>query len=98
MIYNYISPDTTIKTAGLVAAVASSILNRTNTLINYGYGNPSEYMNAETGTLSKKGLHDLKYLYKNNQKFRDEIINFVGGKARLSSEKILGKKSYVRKL
>ena len=98
MIYNYISPDTTIKTAGLVAAVASSILNRTNTLINYGYGNSSEYMNAETGTLNKKGLHDLKYLYKNKEKIRDEIINFVGGKARLSNEKILGKKSYVRKL
>ena len=54
MIYDYISPDTTVKTAGLVAAVASSILNKTNTLINYGYGTPFEYRNEETGTLNKK--------------------------------------------
>ena len=40
MIYNYLSPDSTVKTAGLVAAGASSILNRTNTLLLYGYGTP----------------------------------------------------------
>ena len=37
MIYNYMSPETTVKTAALVAA-GSNILNRTNTLFNYGYG------------------------------------------------------------
>ena len=56
--------DTTVKTAAPVAADASSVLNKTNTLINYGYGTPSEYMNAETGTLNKKGLDDLSDLYK----------------------------------
>ena len=35
--YNYISPNTTVKTAGLVAAGASSIINWTNALINYGW-------------------------------------------------------------
>ena len=45
-------------------------------------------MREETGTLNKKALDDLNDLYKNNQKFRDEIINFVGGNAGLSNEKI----------
>ena len=48
-------------------------------------------MNEETGTLNKNGLEDLNDLYKNIKKFRDEIINFVGDKAGLSSEKILDK-------
>ena len=62
MIYNYISPYTTVKTAGLLAAGASSILNRTITLISYGYGTPSEYMNEEIVTLNKNDKKDL-YLY-----------------------------------
>ena len=66
---NHISPETTVKTAGLVLAGASSILNETNTLIGYGYWTPSEYMNEETVTFNKKGLDDLNDLYKNNQKF-----------------------------
>ena len=92
MIYIFLYPDTTIKTASLVAAGAGRILNKTNTLINYGYGTPSEYMSEETGTLNKKGLNDLNYLYKNNQKFRDEIINLIGDKAGLSNDKILDKR------
>ena len=42
MIYNHISPDTTVKTASLVVVSASSILNKTNILINYVYWTPSE--------------------------------------------------------
>ena len=38
LIHKYKSPETTVKAAGLVAAGASSILNRTNTLFRYGYG------------------------------------------------------------
>ena len=38
MIYNYMSPDTTVKTAGHVATSASNILNRASTLVNFGYG------------------------------------------------------------
>ena len=34
MIYNNMSPDTTVKTAGLVATSASNILNRASTLVN----------------------------------------------------------------
>ena len=93
MIYNYLNPDSTVKTAVLVAAGASSILNRTYTLINYYYWTPFEYMNEETGTLNKKGLDDLNDLYKNNQKFRDEVINFVGGEAGLSNDQIIDKKN-----
>ena len=59
--------------------------------MNYGYGISSEYMNEQTGTLNKKCLDDLYDLYKNNPKIRDEIINFVRGKAGLSNEKILDK-------
>ena len=46
MTYNYMSPDTTVKTAGHVATNASNILNRASTLVNgtssmfhhFGYG------------------------------------------------------------
>ena len=38
MIYNYISPDSTVKTASLVAGAASNIINRTKTIFRYGYG------------------------------------------------------------
>ena len=34
MIYNYMSPDTTVKTAGHVATSASNILNRASRLVN----------------------------------------------------------------
>ena len=34
MIYNYMSPDTTVKTAGHLATSASSMLNRASTLVN----------------------------------------------------------------
>ena len=38
MICNYTSPHTPVKTAALVAAGASNILNRTNSLFGHGYG------------------------------------------------------------
>ena len=38
MIYKYISPDSTVKTASLVAGGASNIINRTKTIFRYGYG------------------------------------------------------------
>ena len=38
MIYNYIYPDTTVKTAGVVAMSASTMLNRASTLVNFGCG------------------------------------------------------------
>ena len=38
MIYNYMNPDTTVKTAGLVAADASNILKRTNSIFSHAYG------------------------------------------------------------
>ena len=38
MIYNYMGPETTLKTAAYVAAHSSTMLNRTNTLFSHGYG------------------------------------------------------------
>ena len=38
MIYNLMSPDTTIKTTGYIAMGAINMLNRANTLVNVGYG------------------------------------------------------------
>ena len=38
MIYNFMSPDITVRNAGHVANAASTMLNRTSTLLNYGFG------------------------------------------------------------
>ena len=42
MIYNCLNPNTSIKNAGHVATAASTMLNRTNTLVNVGYGEDME--------------------------------------------------------
>ena len=47
MMYKYMSPDTKMRTAGLVAAGTSTMLNRTNTLVNgpsYGYDNVNDWL------------------------------------------------------
>ena len=44
-----------------------------------------------TEALNKKGRDDFEDLYKNNQNFRDEVINFVGDKTGLGNEKISDK-------
>ena len=44
MIFNYIYPDTTVKTAGVLAMGASSMLNRSSTLVKYGYGEDLQSM------------------------------------------------------
>ena len=49
-------------------------------------------MKKKTGTLNKKCRDDLNDLFKNNQKFRDEFINFVGDKAGLSNDQITDKR------
>ena len=41
LIYNYLNPDTTVRTAGHVASHAIHMLNRTSTLLNYAYGSSS---------------------------------------------------------
>ena len=99
MIYNYMSPDTTVRTAGHVATSASNILNRASTLVNFGYGEEKqrnqfikklqeEYIHEETGILNKEGRRYLNRLYGNNEKFRDEIIIFVRDKTELDLEMI----------
>ena len=116
MIHNCIKPDTTVRTALNVAALASHMINTTDALLNYAYGEdwspPSyqeyeqdrasipcfntsqleEYIDEETEALNEKGRDHLKDLYKNTQKFRDEVINFVEDKTGLGNEKILDKR------
>ena len=70
MIHNNMNTDTTVKTAALAAAGTSNVLNKTNTLKNFAYGDEidealqEQYMNKETKTLNKNGRHDLIDLYK----------------------------------
>ena len=51
-----------------------------------------EYIDEETEVLNKKGRDDLNDVYENKQKFRDEIINFIGDETELVNEKILDKR------
>ena len=94
MIYNYMSSDTTVKTAGHMATSASNILNRARTLVNFGCSEEEqrkefieklqgEYINKETGILNSEGRSYLNSLCGNNEEFREEIINFVRDKKEL---------------
>ena len=100
MIYNYMSPDTTVKTAGHVATRASNILNRASTLVNFECGEEEqrkqsieklhgEYIKKETGNLNKEGRRYLNRLYGNHEDFRAETINFVRDKKELDLKEIL---------
>ena len=51
-----------------------------------------EYIDEETEALNEEGRDDLDALYKNNQKFKDKVIYFVGDKTGLGNEKISDKK------
>ena len=51
-----------------------------------------ELINEATGNLSKEGQNNLNRLYVNNEKFRDEIINFVKNKMQLDLEAILDRR------
>ena len=85
-ISNNMSTDSTAKTAALVAASTKIILNKTNTLVNFGYGYGDveplheHYIDEETIVLNKKEQADLVNLCDNKEKFRDEIIYFVRDK------------------
>ena len=98
------SPDITVRNAGHVATPASTMLNRTSTLLNYGFGRNqdqdqdlehereyidqrscytdlrSSYTHKYTRILNKEGRENLNSLYVNNEKFRNEIINYVKNK------------------
>ena len=49
-------------------------------------------MNKKTCTLNKNGRDDLNNLFKNNQKLRDKIKNFVGNKAGFINDQIIDKR------
>ena len=63
----------------------------TSSIHNY-WAKQEEYINEETEALNEKGRGDLSELQKYNNKFRDEITNFVGDEVELSNEKILDKR------
>ena len=118
MIYNFMSPDITVRNAGHVATAASTMLNRASTLLNYGFGRNQDqdqdqdlehgreyidqrscytdmrnsYTHKHTGILNKEGRENLNSLYVNNEKFRNEIINYVKNKMQLNLEAILDKR------
>ena len=75
MIYNFMSPDTTIKTAGYVAMSASNMLNRANTLVNVGYG---EDLRSSYTDLSSSLTDDLQEEYiDRGSSFLDQGNSFV---------------------
>ena len=102
MIYNFIYPNTTVKSDALVATGAGNILNKTITLINgtssvlhisaHGTLSKLHHGNQQTGILNNESKVDFNDLYEINPKFRDEIIDFVGDKAGLTNEQILDKR------
>ena len=120
IIYKFMSPDITVRNAGQVATAASTMLNRTSTLLNYGFGRNqdqdqdqdqdlehereyidqrscytdlrSSYTHKYTGILNKEGRENLNSLYVNNEKIRNEIINYVKNKMQLNFDGILYKR------
>ena len=88
-----------------MATSASNILNRASTLVNFGCVVEEqrkqfiekiqvEYINKETGILNKEGRSYLNSLYGNNEKFREEIINFVRDKKELDPKEVLDLTNY----
>ena len=65
MIYNYLYPDTIVKTAGVVAMSASSMLNRASTLVIYGYGEDLQSMldNQEQSSFADDTIEKLQQEY-----------------------------------
>ena len=85
IIYNYMGPDTTVKTAGHVVTGASNILNRANTLVNgtssmfhhFGYGE-EEQRNRFIEKIQEEYIDEeigmLNKEGESGEEFRDEII------------------------
>ena len=65
MINNYMNPDPTMRAAGLMAAVASAMLNRTNTLVIwYGWGNDVDPVGKESyANDQSEHLHEDESIY-----------------------------------
>ena len=88
------------RTTSLVNSAYGEEHDGTSSIYNHGtssnhcaspkyWAKQEDYMDEQNEALNKNGRDDLNDLYKNNQKFRDKIINFVGDKAELRNEKIL---------
>ena len=81
MIYNYIYPNTIVKTAGVVAMGAISMINRPSGLLNYGYGEDLQSMLE---------IHEQSSLENNEQSsFADDLrISFANTIEKLQEEHI----------
>ena len=99
MMYNYIYPDTKVKTAGFVAMGASSMLNRASTLVhgtssmfhNYGYGEDLQSMLENQGQ-SPLQHDDLQSSFANTiEKLREEYIDEEKGTLNREEQKKLSK-------
>ena len=76
VIYNYMSPDTTVRTAAHVASHASHKLNRASTLLNYAYGTPSMFHNDENqGTCFADRDHGTCLADRGQEHEQEEYIN-----------------------
>ena len=102
IIIKHIYPDMIARNAVGIAMGPSTMLIRVSTLVNVGYGEEldndprntiqEEYINEDDGNLNRKGGKYLSNLYKNNEEFRDEIINFIRDKKGLDLEVILDRR------
>ena len=91
LIYNYIYPDMTVKNAGLVAMGSSSMLSRSSTLVNYGYGVDLQSMLENQG---QSPLHhdDLQSSFANKkEKIQEEYIDEEMGTLNRKGQKYLNK-------
>ena len=103
MIYNYVYPVTTVKTAGVVAMGASSMLNRASALVNYGYGEDLQSMleNHEQSSLENHEqslfADDLRSSFANTiEKLQEECIDEEMGTLNRKGQKYLNR-LYVNK-
>ena len=73
----------------LLGSIQEEYIDQGSCLGNQGW---SPFVEDETKTLNRKGITVLSDLYKNNQKFKDEIIDFIRDKTELSVDQILDKR------
>ena len=89
MIYNYMSPDTTVKAAGHVAASASNILNRASTLVN---GTLSMFHHFGLGEEKQRN----QFIEKIQEEYIDEETGILNKEGRRYLSRLYGKNEEFR--
>ena len=99
MIYNYLNPDTTVRKAGHVATAASNRFNRTNTLLNYGFGEDQGTCFADKRSCSTDRDQDLEHERERNpiqeyidlrSSFTDEEVGILNKEGRRHLNRLYG--------